>query len=187
LPFASTQVAEAGIHLPLIESLHLWTNQDPGRSYIRKPLRDPSFASFPNDKRKIAFIISQLSGKALEWAEARFLSESSFSCTFEQFFKEFSQVFNQDSDQCTEYRGLLDLKQGNRTVADFSIDFQVKAAASGWNEPAKYRINPHITGIFRIYLVKLTHIYLLYKSLVSLNANLFKEEKSPNSRFIGAS
>ena len=83
---------------------------------------------------KISLILSQLTGRALEWAEARFSSESSFSCTFSEFISEFSQVFNHDSDKTID--SLLNLKQGNSTVAEFSIDFRVKAAASGWNECA---------------------------------------------------
>uniref|UniRef100_A0A3Q2EAZ1 CCHC-type domain-containing protein n=1 Tax=Cyprinodon variegatus TaxID=28743 RepID=A0A3Q2EAZ1_CYPVA len=97
---------------------------------------EDSPSSFPDDKKKIAFILSRLSGKALEWAEARFASESSLNCSFEEFVQEFMQVFYQVNVKYTESRGLLKLKQGNRTVADFSIDFRVKAAASRWNKSA---------------------------------------------------
>jgi len=99
-------------------------------------LFEHSPGSFPNDTKKISFILSQLTGRALEWAEARFSSESSFSCSFSEFISEFSQVFNHDSDKTIDSRALLDLKQGKSTVAEFSIDFRVKAAASGWNECA---------------------------------------------------
>ena len=99
-------------------------------------LFEHSPGSFPNDRKKISFILSQLTGWALEWAEARFSSESSFSCTFSEFISEFSQVFNHDSYKTIDSRALLNLKQGNSTVAEFSIDFRVKAAASGWNECA---------------------------------------------------
>ena len=92
--------------------------------------------SFPTDKKKITFILSQLTGRALEWAKARFSSETSFRQTFSEFVSEFSQVFNQDSDQTIDSRALLNLRQGNSSVADFSINFRVKAAASGWNECA---------------------------------------------------
>ena len=92
--------------------------------------------SFPTDQKKITFILSQLTGRALEWAEARFASEDSLSCEFSDFVSEFSQVFNQESDQTIDSRALLNLRQGNSSVADFSINFRVKAAASGRNECA---------------------------------------------------
>uniref|UniRef100_A0A3Q2E1Z9 DUF4939 domain-containing protein n=1 Tax=Cyprinodon variegatus TaxID=28743 RepID=A0A3Q2E1Z9_CYPVA len=41
-------------------------------------VRSNSPGSFPTDKKKITLILSQLTGRALEWAEARFTSESSF-------------------------------------------------------------------------------------------------------------
>jgi len=92
--------------------------------------------SFPTDQKKITFILSQLTGRALEWAEARFASEESLSCHYTDFVSEFSQVFNQETDQTIDSRALLNLKQGNSSVADFSINFRVKAAASGWNQIA---------------------------------------------------
>uniref|UniRef100_A0A3Q2G680 Ty3 transposon capsid-like protein domain-containing protein n=1 Tax=Cyprinodon variegatus TaxID=28743 RepID=A0A3Q2G680_CYPVA len=92
--------------------------------------------SFPTDQKKITFILSQLTGRALEWAEARFASEDSFRCDFPDFVSEFYQVFNQKSDQTIDSRALLNLRQGNSSVADFSINFRVKAAASRWNQCA---------------------------------------------------
>uniref|UniRef100_A0A3P9NC85 Ty3 transposon capsid-like protein domain-containing protein n=1 Tax=Poecilia reticulata TaxID=8081 RepID=A0A3P9NC85_POERE len=91
---------------------------------------------FSHDGVKISFIISHLSGQALDWAESRFSSSTTYDCTFEEFLKEFKQAFNQDSDKTLNSRDLLEIKQGQRTVAEFAIDFCIKAAASGWNPPA---------------------------------------------------
>uniref|UniRef100_A0A3B5R6K4 DUF4939 domain-containing protein n=1 Tax=Xiphophorus maculatus TaxID=8083 RepID=A0A3B5R6K4_XIPMA len=92
--------------------------------------------SFSQDGRKISFILSHLSGKALEWAEAKYSSTVDYGCTFDEFIKEFKQAFNQDTDKTADSRGLLEIKQGNRTVADFAIEFRIKAAASGWGQTA---------------------------------------------------
>jgi len=50
--------------------------------------------SFPTDYKKISFILSQLTSRALEWAQARFSSDESLSCQYSDFISEFSQVFN---------------------------------------------------------------------------------------------
>jgi len=92
--------------------------------------------SFPTDYKKITFILSQLTGRALEWAQARFASDESLSCRYPEFISEFSQVFNQETDQTLDSRALFNIKQGNSSVAEFSINFRVKAAASGWNQSA---------------------------------------------------
>uniref|UniRef100_A0A096LQI3 Ty3 transposon capsid-like protein domain-containing protein n=1 Tax=Poecilia formosa TaxID=48698 RepID=A0A096LQI3_POEFO len=92
--------------------------------------------SFSQDGRKISFIPSHLSGKALDWAEAKYSSTVDYGCTFDEFIKEFKQAFNQDTDKTADSRGLLEIKQGNRTVADFAIEFRIKAAASGWGQTA---------------------------------------------------
>uniref|UniRef100_A0A3Q2EGQ2 Ty3 transposon capsid-like protein domain-containing protein n=1 Tax=Cyprinodon variegatus TaxID=28743 RepID=A0A3Q2EGQ2_CYPVA len=91
---------------------------------------------FPTDQKKITFILSQLTGRALEWAQARFASDESLNCYFSDFISEFNQVFNQETDQAIDSRALFSLKQGNSSVADFSVNFRVKAAASGWNQSA---------------------------------------------------
>jgi len=92
--------------------------------------------SFSTDHKKITFILSQLTGRALEWAQARFAADDSLNCYFSDFIAEFTQVFNQETDQTIDSRALFNLKQGNSSVAEFSINFRVKAAASGWNQSA---------------------------------------------------
>uniref|UniRef100_A0A3B3TV93 DUF4939 domain-containing protein n=1 Tax=Poecilia latipinna TaxID=48699 RepID=A0A3B3TV93_9TELE len=78
--------------------------------------------SFSQDGRKISFILSHLSGKALDWAEAKYSSTVDYGCTFDEFIKEFKQAFNQDTDKTADSRGLLEIKQGNRTEdADTSL------------------------------------------------------------------
>uniref|UniRef100_A0A3B5QGP6 DUF4939 domain-containing protein n=1 Tax=Xiphophorus maculatus TaxID=8083 RepID=A0A3B5QGP6_XIPMA len=55
--------------------------------------------SFSHDGAKIAYVLSLLSGRAFDWAEARVPTPASFGCTFDDFFKEFKQVFSQDPDK----------------------------------------------------------------------------------------
>uniref|UniRef100_A0A096LWZ1 CCHC-type domain-containing protein n=1 Tax=Poecilia formosa TaxID=48698 RepID=A0A096LWZ1_POEFO len=92
--------------------------------------------SFLNDGAKIAFIIAHLSGRALSWAEAKFPDPTNFACTFTEFLADFKQVFTCDPDKTANSRELWSLKQGQRSVADFAIDFRIMAAASAWNPAA---------------------------------------------------
>uniref|UniRef100_A0A3B5LMP7 Retrotransposon gag domain-containing protein n=1 Tax=Xiphophorus couchianus TaxID=32473 RepID=A0A3B5LMP7_9TELE len=85
---------------------------------------------------KIAFIISLLTGQALDWAEARFPTSTDFGCTFNDFLKEFQQVCSQESNKTSNFQDLWMIKQGQWSVADFAIDFRIRVTASGWNAPA---------------------------------------------------
>lgn len=49
---------------------------------------------------------------------------------------EFKQTFCYDPDKTSNSRDLWSLKQGQRSVAEFAIDFRIKAAASSWNASA---------------------------------------------------
>uniref|UniRef100_A0A3B5PXF1 CCHC-type domain-containing protein n=1 Tax=Xiphophorus maculatus TaxID=8083 RepID=A0A3B5PXF1_XIPMA len=89
--------------------------------------------SFEQDGAKIAYVLSLLSGRALSWAEARFPIPDNYGCTFAEFLREFKLIFSQESDKTFISRELWKMKQGQRTVADFAIDFRIKAAASDWN------------------------------------------------------
>uniref|UniRef100_A0A3P9MYW5 CCHC-type domain-containing protein n=1 Tax=Poecilia reticulata TaxID=8081 RepID=A0A3P9MYW5_POERE len=91
---------------------------------------------FVLDSAKISYIIAHLSDRALDWAEAKFSSSPEYGCSFAEFLTEFKQAFNQETDKSLSSRALLKMKQGQRSVVDFSIDFRIQAAASGWNTPA---------------------------------------------------
>ncbi|ROL41602.1 Retrotransposon-derived protein PEG10 [Anabarilius grahami] len=62
---------------------------------------------YPNDTAKIAFIISQLNGKALKWA-----------------------------DSICRNTKLYNLKQGAMSIYDYALQFRTLAAVCGWNEQA---------------------------------------------------
>lgn len=65
---------------------------------------------FPRNGAKIAFIISLLTGQALDWAEARFPMLADFGCMLDEFLREFKQVFSQDSDKTSNSRELWRVK-----------------------------------------------------------------------------
>jgi len=92
--------------------------------------------SFPHDDSKIAFILRLLTGRALRWAESRFPDCRRFRCSFSEFITEFKMVFAAESDETTDSRRLLALRQRGKRVADFAIEFRTLAAAAGWEERA---------------------------------------------------
>lgn len=61
---------------------------------------------FSHNGAKIAFIISLLTGQALDWAEVRFPIPADFGSKFDEFLREFKQIFSQDSDKTSNSREL---------------------------------------------------------------------------------
>uniref|UniRef100_A0A3B1K3I8 Retrotransposon gag domain-containing protein n=1 Tax=Astyanax mexicanus TaxID=7994 RepID=A0A3B1K3I8_ASTMX len=86
------------------------------------------------DAARISFFISCLTGKALDWATA--IWPSIEGSTYEHFLKEFKLVFDHPHHGQSQGELLVKLRQGNRSVSDFALEFRTLAAGSGWNEPA---------------------------------------------------
>uniref|UniRef100_A0A3B4D6I7 CCHC-type domain-containing protein n=1 Tax=Pygocentrus nattereri TaxID=42514 RepID=A0A3B4D6I7_PYGNA len=94
------------------------------------------FDNFPasTDQARISFIVSRLSEKALEWATASW--DHIHRMTYLQFLKEFKAVFDHPYEGKLSGELLAKLRQGNRSVVEYSLEFRILAASSGWNEAA---------------------------------------------------
>ncbi|KAI4899740.1 hypothetical protein NFI96_016540 [Prochilodus magdalenae] len=94
------------------------------------------FANSPpcSDKSRIAFVVSLLIGKALDWATAVWPSYE--RGTYEDFIKDFKAVFDHPNEGKTAGDLLFQLHQGSRSVAQYALEFRTVAAGTGWNEPA---------------------------------------------------
>ena len=91
--------------------------------------------SFASELSKIHYVLGLLRGKALAWAEA--MSSVKFeSLSFKDFEGRFREVFDHPSREGDAASRLMRLKQGNRTVSDYAVDFWTLAADSRWNDPA---------------------------------------------------
>ncbi|CAM4706099.1 unnamed protein product [Leuciscus chuanchicus] len=93
-------------------------------------------AQFNSEKAKIAFIISLLTGRALNWAQALWDSDAPALQSFDGFLNHFSTVFSQSSNAISVHDQLFRLRQGNSSVSDYALRFRTIAASSGWNEIA---------------------------------------------------
>uniref|UniRef100_A0A3B1JYM9 Gypsy retrotransposon integrase-like protein 1 n=1 Tax=Astyanax mexicanus TaxID=7994 RepID=A0A3B1JYM9_ASTMX len=86
------------------------------------------------DEAKIGFIISRLSGKALEWATA--IWEDLSGASYTDFLATFRSVFDHSRYGQSNGELLLALKQGQKPVASYALEFRTLAAGSGWNNAA---------------------------------------------------
>ncbi|KAI2644950.1 Transposon Ty3-I Gag-Pol polyprotein [Labeo rohita] len=89
---------------------------------------------YPTDQSKIAFIISLLSGSALQWAETLWLQTGPATQTIQSFITHFKEVFGQSNSAISAGEQLYHLKQGTMSIHEYSLKFTTLAAASGWNE-----------------------------------------------------
>ncbi|KAI2643080.1 Retrotransposon-derived protein PEG10 [Labeo rohita] len=78
-------------------------------------------SSFPTEESKVAFVITLLSGWAASWGTTVWEQKLPCCASFQSFSEELKKV-----------------RQGNCTVADYSIEFRTLAAECGWNSEAQW-------------------------------------------------
>ncbi|ROL47824.1 Retrotransposon-derived protein PEG10 [Anabarilius grahami] len=91
---------------------------------------------YPNDTSKIAFLISQLSGKALKWADFIWSQHGAVTQSYSAFIFHFREVFGKPITDSSAGEKLYNLKQGSMSIYDYALQFRTLAAVSGWNEQA---------------------------------------------------
>ncbi len=89
---------------------------------------------FYSDEKKCAFLMSLLSGKAIDWAAAVWETERLFRTSYKYFVQQLRDVFEYPAGGKDISTQLLHMSQGNRTAADYAIEFRTLAAQSGWND-----------------------------------------------------
>lgn len=93
-------------------------------------------ATYARDRAKVAYVISLLAGRAREWGTANREAEGDCVFDFTLFKQEMIRVFDRSAHREEASRLLSSLRQGRRTVTDFSIEFRTLSTSCGWNEPA---------------------------------------------------
>lgn len=90
--------------------------------------------AYPTDRSRVAYLINLLSGRALQWATALWGTNDPVLSTYAGFTSELQRVFGHPTRQAEASRRLHALRQGGRSVADYSIEFRTLATESGWRD-----------------------------------------------------
>ncbi|KAG1968686.1 retrotransposon-derived protein PEG10 [Pimephales promelas] len=98
--------------------------------------RLPAPESFPTENSKVAYIITLLTGKALDWATALWEQKSPLTGSCDLFVEEMKKVFHHPTSGGEVDHRLLQISQGTRSVAEFAIEFRTLASESGWDQRA---------------------------------------------------
>ncbi len=91
-------------------------------------------STYTTDKSRITFIMGLLSGNALAWATDVWEGQSAASSSYVHFVSEMRKVFDHPVRGKDAARHLLHIRQGTRSVVEFSVEFRTLAAHSGWND-----------------------------------------------------
>ncbi|KAK3562654.1 hypothetical protein QTP86_003394 [Hemibagrus guttatus] len=100
---------------------------------------------YPTERSKVAFILTQLSGKALLWAESLWSQNHPAAQSYSSFIDHFKEVFGKPSWDSSIGEELCKLKQGKMSINEYALQFRTLAAKSGWNEQVlltSYRQGP---------------------------------------------
>ncbi|KAK3546860.1 hypothetical protein QTP86_003750 [Hemibagrus guttatus] len=89
---------------------------------------------FPTERFKVAFVITQLSGKALLWAESIWSQNHPAVQSYSSFVDHFKEVFGKPSWDSSIGEELYNLKQGKMSINEYALQFRTLAAKSGWNK-----------------------------------------------------
>uniref|UniRef100_A0A9J7X6B8 Retrotransposon gag domain-containing protein n=1 Tax=Cyprinus carpio carpio TaxID=630221 RepID=A0A9J7X6B8_CYPCA len=99
--------------------------------------------TFETEESKVAFVLTLLSGRAALWGTAVWENRDPCCASFHSLSEEMKRVFDRAAAGKEAARELTDLKQGNLSVADYSIRFRTLAAACKWNEEAQWDMFLH--------------------------------------------
>ncbi|KAK3506576.1 hypothetical protein QTP70_009900 [Hemibagrus guttatus] len=102
---------------------------------------------FESEETKCAFLMSLLTGKAIEWAVAVWETDRLFQTSYTYFVKQLRDVFEYPAGGKDVSTHLLQLSQGCSLAAEYAIEFRTLAAQSGWNDVALKAMFQHSLNI----------------------------------------
>lgn len=92
--------------------------------------------TFATEGARVGYVITHLTGRARLWGTAEYDRQTPACATFDRFAEEMLKVFDLGSSTAEASQALMSIRQGRRTVADYSIDFRTLASRSSWNMEA---------------------------------------------------
>ncbi|KAI2662624.1 Retrotransposon-like protein 1 [Labeo rohita] len=94
--------------------------------------------TFLSEESKVAFVLTLLTGRAALWGTAVWENQDPCCASFAALSAEMKRVFDRAASGREAARILMDLRQGERSVSDYSIEFRTLAAECQWNEEAQW-------------------------------------------------
>ncbi|XDV13693.1 hypothetical protein PO909_002052 [Leuciscus waleckii] len=94
--------------------------------------------TFASEEAKVALVLTLLSGRASQWGAAVWENHDPCCSSFQSLAAEIKRVFDRAVAGREAARQLADLRQGGRSVTDYSIEFRTLAAECNWNEEAQW-------------------------------------------------
>ncbi len=141
-------------------------------------------SSFPTEESKIAFVITLLSGRAALWGTTVWEQKLPCCASFQLFSEEIRKVFDRAASGREAARLLAELRQGDRSVTDFSIEFRTLAAECRWNSEAQWDMFFHGLADYvkdEIYALELpTSLDGLVSLAIRVDARL--QQRGPRAR-----
>ncbi len=148
---------------------------------------------FESDEKKCAFLMSLLTGKAIDWAAAVWETDSLFQRSYTYFVQQLRDVFEHPAGGRDVSTQLLQLSQGRQSAADYAIEIRTLAAQSGWNDfalKAVFQRSLNVELQAELACKGENHSFSEYVTLAIKIDNLMRsnptKSKSPSSRIIPA-
>ncbi len=99
--------------------------------------------TFATEASKVSLVLTLLSGKAALWGTAVWENCHPCCSSFRSLSQEMRRVFDRALVGRKAARMLVDLRQGEQSVSDYSIQFRTLAAECEWNERAQWDMFLH--------------------------------------------